>query len=159
MQFHYSNSEAYVEEWYNVETDEYEPCEPRYDELLDESNWEFFTDGLTEVLQRMNPGQVNLRVEVANFGWRNLSGYKDLGDVDNADDFISAALPNCDWRFEGQWDEKDDFFTFTLWHHDSPTGESWRCEIHDLTCRTCGGEGWLVDDTECPICEGSGEEV
>ena len=62
-------------------------------------------------------------VEGRNMGWRHLSGYLGVSAGD-ARSFISKAFPKTsEWSLRGSFDEVQKILTFTLSHHDAPTGE------------------------------------
>jgi hypothetical protein len=62
-------------------------------------------------------------VEGRNMGWRHLSGYLGISAKD-ASSFISKAFPKTsEWSLRGSFDETRKILTFTLSHHDAPTGE------------------------------------
>lgn len=62
-------------------------------------------------------------VEGRNMGWRHLSGYLGVSAMD-ARSFICKAFPKTsEWSLRGSFDEVQKILTFTLSHHDAPTGE------------------------------------
>jgi hypothetical protein len=62
-------------------------------------------------------------VEGRNMGWRHLSGYLGLA-AGNAREFIDRSFPRTsEWMLRGEYDRRRRVLTFTLFHHDAPTGE------------------------------------
>lgn len=86
--------------------------------------WEFddFLEDFGAILRRIsNRGQYF--IEGKNMGWRQLSGWM-IVDADNAHDFIAKAFPKTsEWTLRGQFDRKHRVLSYTLSHHDAPTGE------------------------------------
>ncbi len=86
--------------------------------------WEFddFLEDFGRILHRISPkGQYF--VAGKNMGWRHLSGTA-IVEAADAHAFISRAFPKTsDWTLRGQFDRKRRILTYTLSHHDAPTGE------------------------------------
>jgi hypothetical protein len=64
-------------------------------------------------------------IEGRNMGWRHLSGHLGLTACD-ARVFIARAFPRTsEWTLRGEYDRRRRTLSFTLWHHDAPTGEQY----------------------------------
>lgn len=84
--------------------------------------FENFLEEFGFILQQISPAGFFF-VEGRNMGWRHLSGYLDVCAGD-ANEFISKAFPKTsEWKLCGSFDETRKILTFTLYHHDAPTGE------------------------------------
>ena len=90
-------------------------------ELL-EFEYDDFLEDFTVILKHISKDGL-FYVGGRNMGWRHLSGH--LGIVsDNARTFIGRAFPNTsEWTLRGEYDRKTRTLTYTLSHHDAPTGE------------------------------------
>jgi hypothetical protein len=65
-------------------------------------------------------------VEAKNLGWRKLSGHMDV-DASSASDFISKVFPRTqEWSLTGNFDQLSGCLILTLYHHDSPCGETYK---------------------------------
>lgn len=74
------------------------------------------------ILQKISPSGFFF-VEGRNMGWRHLSGHLGISAKD-ARSFISKAFPKTsEWSLRGSFDDNRKILTFTLSHHDAPTGE------------------------------------
>lgn len=79
----------------------------------------------------------------SSMGWRNRSGYRYLV-ADTGQEFIRGVLGlDCDttFKFYGEWEilgPNEVILHGTVWHHDSPTGES-RLVYALRVCPICGG--------------------
>ena len=86
--------------------------------------WEFddFLEEFARILHRISSkGQYVVAGE--NMGWRHLSGTA-IVEAADARAFISRAFPKTsNWTLCGQFDRKRRILTYTLSHHDAPTGE------------------------------------
>lgn len=86
--------------------------------------WEFddFLEEFGRILHRISSkGQYFVAGE--NMGWRHLSGWA-IVEATDARGFMSRAFPKTsDWTLRGQFDRKRRILTYTLSHHDAPTGE------------------------------------
>jgi hypothetical protein len=101
-----------------------------YDETEDENSladlaqiaFEDFLEEFDSILHKISPSGFFF-VEGRNMGWRHLSGHLDVSAKD-ARSFISKAFPKTsEWKLCGSFDETRKILTFTLSHHDAPTGE------------------------------------
>lgn len=96
--------------------------------------WEFddFLEEFGRILHRISSkGQYIVAGE--NMGWRHPSGTA-IVEAADAHAFISKAFPKTsDWILRGQFDRKRRILTYTLSHHDAPTGEFY-------TVRACRAE-------------------
>jgi hypothetical protein len=96
--------------------------------------WEFddFLEDFGRILHRISPkGQYFVMGK--NMGCRHLSGTASVEAAD-AHAFISRAFPKTsDWILRGQFDRKRRILTYTLSHHDAPSGEFY-------TVRACRAE-------------------
>lgn len=86
--------------------------------------WEFddFLEEFARILHRISSkGQYFVTGE--NMGWRHLSGTA-IVEAADVHAFISRGFPKTsDWTLRGQFDRKRRILTYTLSHHDAPTGE------------------------------------
>jgi hypothetical protein len=89
---------------------------------LMEFEYDDFLDDFTAILQHISKNGLFF-IEGRNIGWRYLSGH--LGLVaSNARDFIAKAFPRtAEWTLRGEYNRRCKVLTFTLCHHDAPTGE------------------------------------
>lgn len=85
--------------------------------------WDYLLETLSEKLNQINPDGY-WHCEAENFGWRNLSGYKDF-EADDAKTFLSHILPKTECTFDIYIDDSHPFnkISITNYHHDSPCGE------------------------------------
>lgn len=100
-------------------------------ELLE---WEFedFLEEFERILRRISSKGQHF-VESENMGWRHLSGWA-IVEAGDARTFMSRAFPKTsDWTLRGQFDRRRRILTYTLSHHDAPTGEFY-------TVRACRAE-------------------
>ncbi|HBR67810.1 MAG TPA: hypothetical protein DEA55_00345 [Rhodospirillaceae bacterium] len=96
--------------------------------------WEFddFLEEFGRILHRIS-SKGQYFVEGENMGWRHLSGWA-IVEAEDARAFMSRAFPKTsDWTLRGQFDRKRRVLTYTLSHHDAPTGELY-------TVRACRAE-------------------
>jgi hypothetical protein len=100
-----------------------------------ESEWEGFTEYLTEILEERNPNG-HWYVEMCNFGWRGTNGYK-LMSVDDGAGFLSQVLPDTDCTFY-IYADGDDGLKINNFHHDSPVGKEWHYATPATMCDHCG---------------------
>ena len=90
-------------------------------ELL-EYEYDDFLEGFDAILRHICSGGLFF-VEGRNMGWRHLSGHLGLA-AGNARAFIAKAFPRTsEWTLKGCYDRRRRVLTYTLWHHDAPTGE------------------------------------
>lgn len=102
-------------------------CDPPFDEMTDFAAEAFdgFLQQLEDILFGLSKSG-SLFVEAKNLGWRKLSGQMDV-TVISASDFIQKVFPKTqDWSFVGGYDHQMKCFCFTLYHHDSPSGETYK---------------------------------
>src|SRR6266852_820689 len=85
------------------------------------SLWEDFTECLTSILDRKNPGGY-WKAQVRNLGWRNLDGVKFLQAGDGAS-FLREILPQTDCHF--YIFNYGNGLAIQNFHHDSPVGNEW----------------------------------
>ena len=70
-------------------------------------------------------------IEGRQMGWRRLSGSLTLS-AGNARAFIAAAFPRtAEWSLRGVYEPCHRILTYTLWHHDAPTGEFYTVRAAD----------------------------
>lgn len=96
--------------------------------------WEFddFLEEYERILRRIS-SKGQYFIEGENMGWRHLSGWAIIEAAD-VSTFISRAFPKTsDWTLRGQFDRRRRILTYTLSHHDAPTGENY-------TVRACRAE-------------------
>lgn len=98
--------------------------------------WEFFLDGLQELLNRVNPNKHGWFVQVKNFGWRERSGHKYFR-AETAAEFLNNILPETDCTFNiflearspelmKVWPKENQHeIRIQNFHHDSPYGKEW----------------------------------
>jgi hypothetical protein len=90
-------------------------------ELL-EFEYDDFLEDFTAILTHISKGGL-FYVEGRNMGWRHLSGHLGLA-ASNARDFITRAFPRTsEWTLRGEYDRRRRVLSYTLSHHDAPTGE------------------------------------
>lgn len=100
-------------EAFEMSITDYELMEFEYDDFLDD---------FTAILRHICKDGL-FYVEGRNMGWRHLSGHLGLAAAD-ARAFIAAAFPRTSqWTLRGQYDRRRRVLTYTLFHHDAPTGE------------------------------------
>ncbi len=99
-----------------------------WDESIDDADqdfwhflWKDFTEYLTTILDRKNPGGY-WKAQVRNFGWRNLDGVKLLQAGDGAS-FLREILPQTDCHF--YIFNYGNGLAIQNFHHDSPVGNEW----------------------------------
>ncbi|HRK98743.1 MAG TPA: hypothetical protein PLE43_09765 [Alphaproteobacteria bacterium] len=101
-----------------------------FDETDDEDNladliqiaFKNFLGEFGYILQQISPAGFFF-VEGRNMGWRHLSGHLNVTAGD-ACEFIRKAFPSTsEWTLRGSFDVKRKILEFSLYHHDSPTGE------------------------------------
>lgn len=97
--------------------------------------WEFddFLEEFERILRRIS-SKGRYFVAGENMGWRHLSGTA-VVEASDARAFISRAFPKTsEWTLRGQFDRKHRILTYTLSHHDAPTGEFYTvraCRTHE----------------------------
>lgn len=95
------------------------------DHDLFEHEWDYLLDSLNEKMKEINEDGY-WRVEVENFGWRNLDGWQKLYTT-NAKEFLQKILPDTDCTFHIFVVDDDEtpgakMLSIRNWHHDSPMG-------------------------------------
>ena len=91
-----------------------------------------FLEDFSAILKKLSPKGC-FHIEGRNMGWRHLSGWS-IVEAGDARAFMSRAFPKTsDWTLRGQFDRKRRILTYTLSHHDAPTGELY-------VVRTCRAE-------------------
>ena len=89
---------------------------------LKEFEFEDFLESFDHILRRISP-KGRYFVAGENMGWRHLSGTAII-DAQNARSFMARSFPKTsEWILRGQFDRKHRILTYTLSHHDAPTGE------------------------------------
>jgi len=83
--------------------------------------WEDVEQYLTEILEKKNPDGY-WKIDVENFGWRNLDGTAYLR-LEKGVDIVHKVLPRCPCSFKVYNYGKG--LAIQNWHHDSPTGNEW----------------------------------
>lgn len=86
--------------------------------------WEFddFLENFGTILRRIS-SKGQYFIEGKNMGWRHLSGWV-IVEAEDARNFIAKAFPKTsEWTLRGHFDRKRKILTYTLSHHDAPTGE------------------------------------
>ena len=92
------------------------------DSELMEFEYDDFLEDFTAILQHISKDGL-FYMEGRNMGWRHLSGHHGLA-ASNARDFIARSFPRTsEWTLRGEYDRRCRVFSFTLSHHDAPTGE------------------------------------
>ena len=90
-----------------------------------ESEWDFMTEGLSEIMEKLTSRfayKDRWVAEVSNFGWRGLDGHKYF-KAENGSEFLRQVLPDtqCTFRiFKSRGELRLQNF-----HHDSPMGKEW----------------------------------
>lgn len=88
----------------------------------------YFDDACYEITTWMEKNnQYDFFCWINDFGWRSQYGHK-LFHVRNGLEFIGAVLPNtpCNWYvYNHTKDDKEYFLRMRVYHHDSPTGETY----------------------------------
>jgi hypothetical protein len=88
--------------------------------------WEDLKEYLTEVMSNLNKRNYykhKWKVNVNNFGWRNLDGFKEV-NAERGEELLREVLPNCDCTFRIFKDGKNGI-KIQNFHHDSPMGNEW----------------------------------
>ncbi|MFH1157942.1 MAG: hypothetical protein V1721_03545 [Pseudomonadota bacterium] len=89
---------------------------------LMEFEYDDFLEDFTAILKHISKDGL-FYVEGRNMGWRHRSGHLGL-EADNARAFIDKAFPGTsEWTLRGEYDRRSKTLTYTLSHHDAPTGE------------------------------------
>jgi hypothetical protein len=102
-------------------------CEDPY---IFESDFECFLSDFWEILQDISPDGY-FHVEGRNMGWRHLSGHADV-KVNSAIDYIERTFPKTsDWTLRGSYDPSQKCLSYSLSHHDAPTGEFYEVTAGD----------------------------
>jgi len=104
-------------EWDNASCDE--------DEIR--FSWDMFTEGLTEILDRIFPkGEVACKVKC--FGWRGCDGFLETFKFQNGSGLLNKILPQAECTFKIH-ERRDSIYGHHLaiqnFHHDSPVGNEW----------------------------------
>ena len=84
--------------------------------------WEYFTENLTELLQKKAHDGNAWRVIGKELGWRKLDGYK-YTLADTASELLRAILPETDCTIS-VYNYKNGY-QIRASHHDAPMGESY----------------------------------
>ena len=85
------------------------------------SEWKSMIDQLTDIIKRKTPIGY-WRVEVHNFGWRNLNG-KTYIEAKDGRKLLEKVLPRAECTFKVYNYGRG--IAIQNWHHDSPTGNEW----------------------------------
>lgn len=94
--------------------------------------FEDFLESFTGILHHISP-KGRFFVTGENMGWRHLSGAAII-EAQDAGSFIARAFPKTsEWILRGHFDRQHRILTYTLSHHDAPTGEFY-------AVRACRGE-------------------
>lgn len=94
-------------------------------ELIYESEWDYLTESLSELMKNKNKKSsgVYWKAKVENFGWNNRNGEK-VFKADNGEQLLLQILPNTECIFKvhnyGSYG-----FAIQNHHHDSVTGNEW----------------------------------
>ena len=105
------------------------------DAELIEFAYDDFLEGFDAILRHICKDGLFF-VEGRNMGWRHLSGHLGLA-VPDARAYIARAFPRAsEWTLRGKYDRKKKSLSFTLWHHDAPTGEQYT--VRRGYCISCG---------------------
>jgi hypothetical protein len=112
------------------------------DDFLFEHEWDYVFESLEEKMKEINEGGF-WRVEVDNFGWRNLNGWKKI-QTDSAKKLLQEVLPDTDCTFhifvvDDAEAPAGKMLTLRNWHHDSPMGNEWY-EIRAISAEAFYGE-------------------
>lgn len=87
--------------------------------------FENFLEEFSLILQQISPAGFFF-VEGLNMGWRHLSGHLHVAARD-AGEFIRKTFPaTSEWTLRGSFDVKRKILEFSLYHHDAPTGKSYK---------------------------------
>lgn len=83
---------------------------------------DYLASGIAAILRHISKDGL-FYMEGRNMGWRHRSGHIGLA-ADTARAFIDKSFPRTSqWTLHGQYDRRRRVLTFTLSHHDAPTGE------------------------------------
>lgn len=103
------------------------------------SYWQDMCDALTKTMEKRNPDGW-WGVEMRNFGWRELDGYKAFR-ADTGEELLQQILPKTENTFyiydhdcaDGQG------FAINNFHHDSPAGREWYYvePLAHVECQDC----------------------
>lgn len=85
-------------------------------------------EDLTRGLNEINPDGTQFHSEGEHIGWRNVRGGTNV-QLTDGEDLLKKLTPTTDWRLVAGIGK--DYIEVTLFHHDSPTGET-----HFITPRT-----------------------
>jgi hypothetical protein len=86
-----------------------------------EHDYQVITDELTRALETVNPDSNTYKANGENVGWRNTNGETTV-ELTSGEDLLQQLAPNSPCRME--FKISDTAITVTLFHHDSPTGET-----------------------------------
>ena len=122
VKYRLENWEEFYQNYYDTKDENLgEPDEDLVRDNLFQDEWEYLIEYLTEIIQKKNSDGY-WKVEVENFGWRNLNGHKYLNAI-SGQELLSKILPKTDCTFY--------IFNFGKglaiqnYHHDSPIGNEW----------------------------------
>lgn len=114
-----------------VEMGEYDDEEAAFEDACGDSDlyvleWDDMLSILQDELDRHDPkGHGMWLVDAANMGWRHRSGQK-VVDAGDASKFLRAILPDTDCTFRIEEGATPDELVIVNYHHDAPTGETYR---------------------------------
>jgi len=116
--YSYDSSDAYVDYFYNHETEETKSCKPFYDNDMDVMNYEDFIYNMDTIMDKMNPHCFNWFIKGFHMGWRKRDGYK-TSEGQTASKLLSDILPNGDTTLSLEYDENNPTsFILNVSHHD-----------------------------------------
>lgn len=97
--------------------------EDGYDQIDQDSDWEYLTDYLTELMGERNTGD-RWYAEVTDFGWRAQRGYR-VFRAEDGQELLDGILPKTDnsFRIYDHLDGKA--LRINNAHHDSPVWREW----------------------------------
>ena len=111
----------------------YEECEVIDSDLL----WEDVKNDFGDFLLKTNPEEKMWYAETSNFSWQNQSGWTFINGRNNSEEFLRMLLPDCACTFRIYYNEETKILSVENFHHDSPTGEWYHCQLVE-DCELCG---------------------
>lgn len=89
------------------------------EQYADEDNWSEFLETFQDMLNELNPQDLEWHVEGTNLNWRGSSGSMDLS-TNNAEDLLRKVSPVTDCHYRAYQEEAG--FKLIIYSHDVPTG-------------------------------------
>lgn len=97
------------------------------DDIDWESEWDFLTENLSEVMEKLTThftSKDKWYAEVSNFGWRSQDGHKYF-KASNGLELLRAILPDTQCTFRIFKEKGGRALKLQNFHHDSPMGKEW----------------------------------